>query len=794
MTMKFLSSAALRTASPIALALVMALTPALAAAQTVEPQDVATGADTSPDAAEASDENVIVVTGKFTDQGASSATKLDLRVLDTPFSVSSYNENFLKAIETSNVSDLYRYMTGIQRSGNTGYDISFRGFKTSGNDRNAILTDGLPGLSVRFGSPPTIGLDHIELVKGATSVLYGQAQPGGFINIITKKPRFTPAYEVTLKGNAGVGNFDRASGGLIQLDLTGPVQGSDAVAVRFVGEGGYNRGFRDFSYEKPIFVAPGLTWRLGDSTTITAQGEYRWVKTHVDTFLVAPGRDISRIATIATTYQEPDDYLIERGTTGNIYASHQFSSDVKLNFGYRYVDHLDTQRNYDVVGFRDTANTILTRRARGQENKRTYSFGDVNLTAKVDTFGVRHTFLLGASGGKETASLNRLQFFNCTGTGASGCNSLDIAVNNPVHGRAPALGSFPLFNTGQPNNLNWRYTTQKSLGLYASDFIEFSEMFKAMVGVRYADERQTLEDRRITTFVPSKKKDTKVLPLAGLLFQPIKQVSFYTSYSTGYVPVPAAQQDIFGLNPFTPTSAKSIEGGVKTELFDRRLNINAAYFDIKKKDAINTFSCPTNLAALNAFIAANGITVPANAPRDAAGNLIPGSGTCSNQLGGERSKGFEVEVNATPLDNWQITAGFSHLNARVTSSNRPGQTGARLTNAPNNAFNMWTRYDFVQGALANTGIGVGVSYIGKRAGLLPTQLVDVRPAGGTLPLGSYTTVDLGLYYKAGDNLDLTLKATNLLDQRFIESAGFTGDLQLVPGTPRTLTLTIRNRF
>jgi len=791
--MRSLANQSLPLVSAAALSLALCM-PSTASAQTTPaPDEVAAQQDAGATGDETQGQD-IVVTGKFVDEGATSATKLPLDVLDTPFSVDAYNSNFLKAIETSNVSDLYRYMTGIQRAGNTSYDISFRGFKTSGNDRNAILTDGLPGQSVRFGSPPTVGTDHVELVKGATSVLYGQAQPGGFINIITKKPKFAPGFEVTLKGTKGVGTYDRAKGGLVQLDATGPVTGSETLAVRFVGEGGYNRGFRDFQYEKPIYAAPSLTWRPGDSTEITAQGEYRWVKTHLDTFLVSPLRDATKIATINTTYQEPDDYLIERGAVGSLFATHEFSKDVKFNVGYRYVDHFDTQRNYDVVGFRDTANTILTRRARAQENIRTYSFFDANSTIKLDTFGLKHTFLVGFSGGQETASLNRLQFYNCTGTGATGCNSLDIAVYNPVHGKAPPLGSFPLFNPGQANNLNWRYTTQNSLGVYGSDFIEITDYLKVMAGLRYADEKQTIEDKRIATFVPVKKKDTKYLPFGGVIVQPIDGVSLYASYSTSYVPVPAANQDVFGLNPFTPTSAKAYEVGFKTDLLEHRLNLTGAYFDIKKRNTINTFNCPVNLAALNAFIAANGITVPTNAPRDAAGNLIPGSGTCSNQLGGERSKGFEVELNATPLDNWTITAGYSHLNPRVTASNIPGQTGALLTNAPRNAFNMWTRYDFKEGALHDLGVGVGVAYIGKRAGLLPTQAVDARPGGGTLPLKSYTTVDAGLYYSLSDTLDLTLKGTNLFDERYIESAGFTGDLQLVPGTPRTLTMTLRARY
>src|SRR5436305_1110260 len=80
--------------------------------------------------------------------------------------------------------------------GNPGYDLTIRGFKTGGTDKNAIMVDGLPGLTGRFGSPPTIGVDHIELVKGPMSVLYGQIQPGGFVNLISKRPRATESAEL----------------------------------------------------------------------------------------------------------------------------------------------------------------------------------------------------------------------------------------------------------------------------------------------------------------------------------------------------------------------------------------------------------------------------------------------------------------------------------------------------------------------------------------------------------------------------------------------------------------------
>lgn len=760
-------------------------------AKAANAQGHAATADPTQDAATKEPAKEIIIEGRrFTDTGASSATKLQIPVLDTPFSVDAYNGNFLKAVETQNVSDLYRYMTGIQRAGNTGYDITFRGFKTSGNDRNAILTDGLPGLSVRFGSPPTVGTDHIELVKGATSVLYGQAQPGGFINIITKKPLFHAFNEVELRGTLGAGTFDRQRGATASLDSTGPLDAGGHFAYRLVGEIGNTRGFRQFSYEHSIYIAPMLTWKLGDRTRVTVQGEYRRVKTHYDTYLVSPNRDASLIAPIDTVYQEPNDYLLERGKTLTILGTHSFSNKVTFNVGYRWVDHYDTQENYDVVGFKPTAPlTTIQRRARGQINKRTYSFIDANLTAKFNTFGIKHTLLLGGGGGQETASLNRTQFYNCTGT----CTSLDLNIYHPALGVAPPLSSFPLDTSSTLANLTWRYTTQNSIGVYGSDLMEFTRYVKVLAGVRYADEKQTIQDLRKPAGI-TRKHDKKTLPLAGLIIEPTKHISLYASYSTSYVPQAAASQDVFGLNPFQPTFAKSYEAGIKTELFDHHLSATFAVFDIRKNEVLNTFTCPTNLAALNSYIAANGITIPDNAPRDATGKLIPASGTCSTQIGAERSRGFEAEVNATPIPGWTLTAGYAHTHARITKSNLAYQVGARETNSPDDALSLWTRYDIQTGPLANLGAGIGLSYIGKRAGLLPTAAVDTRPENGTLPLGAYTTVDLGVYYKPNPNFDLTFKVSNLFDKRYIESAGFTGDINLLPGTPRYLTLTGRYHF
>src|SRR5690242_18781798 len=137
----------------------------------------------------------VVVTSSYKEQSDNSM-KMGIPVKDTPFSIESYSKSFMTSIQTQQIFDLYRYMTGLQKAGLTGYDLTIRGFSTIDSDRNTFLTDGLPGLAVRFGSPPTIGIDHIELLKGSASLLYGQATPGGIVNIITKKPEAVASTEI----------------------------------------------------------------------------------------------------------------------------------------------------------------------------------------------------------------------------------------------------------------------------------------------------------------------------------------------------------------------------------------------------------------------------------------------------------------------------------------------------------------------------------------------------------------------------------------------------------------------
>src|SRR5258706_2533509 len=286
----------------------------------------------------------IVVQGSYLSPAAESTMKLDVPIRDTPLTVTNYSQDFMKAIETTEVLDLYKYMTGVNRGGQSAYDLSLRGFKTTSNDRNALMTDGLPGQVSRFASPPTISVDHIEVVKGPASVLYGQAQPGGFVNIILKKPQEDRDFVIDLKATGYRGNklsLSDATGYSVAADLTGPIDDAHKFLYRVVMENSDKDGWRDFTYDKSQYVAPSFRWNLSNATSLTVLAEYRYRKGAQDLFLPAPNREVSLIPRLTNRLQEPDDYVTEEGYSGSVFFAHTFAKDVTLRFNARAV------RNHD---------------------------------------------------------------------------------------------------------------------------------------------------------------------------------------------------------------------------------------------------------------------------------------------------------------------------------------------------------------------------------------------------------------------------------------------------------------
>jgi iron complex outermembrane recepter protein len=697
----------------------------------------------------------VSVRARFISAAGHSALKMDAPSRDTPFSISTYTGSFMHAIEAQKVDALYPYMTGVQSAGITGYDLVFRGFQSGGNDQNSILVDGLPGLATRFGSPATIGVSRIDVVRGPSSVLNGEEQPGGFINLITKKPQADPLYEFSVSGTtydgAGIGVTDKL--GLdYAADLTGPVGNSKNVLYRLIMDDSNKDTFRNASYDHSIYFAPSLTWKISDATSLTAAYEYQRLHYSYDTYLVAPNSDINLAAPITTRYQQPSDYENESGSVLTLLFTHDFHNGMTWNLSTRDVWHTDEAHGFDVVSIRPNLLDVA-RRARGQLNKRRYDYLDTNLQMSFDTFGIGHKMVIGLTAGRDSSNTDRLQFFNGPATGPT---SLDISIYDPIYSGVPSLASLPLVAGGNTTLLNDRFTVLDSYGAYFADMMTLSPHWKATVGLRYAFDRQSIRELKIPNVPSSRKTNSKALPMLGLVYQPNDQLSFYTSYSTSYVPPSANAIDINGVNSFVPTSAKQIELGSKVNFLDNRVSATAALYRIDEKNTFSHFKCIY--------------------------------GTCYQQLGKARSQGAELEVNARPMPNWQLTAGYGYTDARITGSDNAAQISSRLPNVPFNSAHIWSRYDFRAPQLQGLGFGLGVIYNGEREGFTPTKLNSPM-----LKLPAYTRVDAALYYNYNQYV-VTFKVENVFDKTYYQSAGFNGDINLLPGGPRLFTLSVRAFF
>jgi len=700
-------------------------------------------------------DSILVKGATFIEKGTRSAMKLDVDVMDTPYSVSSYSSEFMDSIEASNIADIFKYMTGLQKAGTSAQDITFRGFKTGGNDRNALMVDGLPGLSGRFSSPPSISVEHVDVVRGPASVLYGQAQPGGFVNLNTKKPTAQRKSEVQLKGStywSNASRFGDDNGYEIGVDFTGRLNSNNNWLYRLIAQKHDNDTFRDFAYNKGLFISPSITWNATDATSATLLLEYREYENAYDKYLTAPNRDISRVAAITTHYQQPGDYQEEKGHSQTLLIRHGFSSSSTLNFSIRHASSIDRAKAFDAVAVRPNMEYI-SRRAVRNKNKRESIFFDSNFEIPFSTGNISHQALIGINGGINSTDLNRLQFFNGPATGA---NSLDISIRDPIYTGYPRHEDLPTVTPNAPRTLTHRRTESEALGIYISNLITFSEKWKFNFGLRKTYDSQSIEELRISGIPSFDKSSNKVLPQAGLLFQPSQTWTFYTSYSTSYVPAAANVQDINGRNPFDPEESKQFEAGIKISSMDDRIQATLAAFDIKKEKSLTSFTCPI--------------------------------GTCSEQIGAQRSKGMEFEINARPVENWQLTFGYARADAYVSESRDLAQLNAQLPNSARDTLQFWSRYDFSGGALDGLGAGIGVSYAGERKGNLPSS-TDAR----VMVLPSYKIVDLAIYYKRNNSIT-TLKIGNLLDERYFESTGLLAETQVQPGLPRNISLSTRIQF
>ncbi len=681
----------------------------------------------------------VTVTANFIRPGGESALKMNVPVQDVPYSLEDYSQSFMQAVDTTRLTDLYGYMSGVQRAGPSGYDISIRGFTSGSTDPNSVLMDGLPGLPARTASPETADIARVEVVKGPASVMYGQDQPGGFINLITKKPQEHYETNVELRANtydgAGI-PFGRKNGYTGIVDTTGSVSGGDTLLGRAIVQYTNQQSFREFDLDKDVMVAPSLTWNISDRTRATLLLEYRHGNDSWDQGLAAPGFDSKLIAPITTRYQNPEDKEMEKGETATLLLHHAFSHSLSWDINARSVYSEDYEIGFDNSAVLKNL-TTFSRLDRDQDNHHHINFIDTSVTDLFHTGPIGHHLLAGVTYGETIEDYNRIRSFKTP--------LLNIDIYDPVIG----YNDIPPPPASEPPAAH-EWATAKQKGAYATDLLTFSEHWKGVVGVRWQDVDQVQKELRLGT-PTAYRKFSSTFPMGGLIYQPTKAWSLYASYSTSFVPPNPTAQSVIPGQTLQAQTATQEEVGAKFASPTGRVSATLSLFNIKEINLIEEV----------------GIT------------------GLYEQIGAVRSRGAEFELDVRPTDWWQLSANYALIDAHIIDDAIQAEVGSMPMNSPRNSGSILSRMQ-LPGRLSSFGWMLGLIYRSERVGNLPTSATS-----GAFLMPGFTTVDTGIYYTA-DTYSISLKVSNVLDKQYFQSA-FSA-VRITPGDPRNIALTLDKTF
>jgi len=673
----------------------------------------------------------------YTRPDATTATKMDTPVMETPYSVAVLTQQVLRDQQVIRVEDAIQNVAGVQSSWTNGgaSDVFImRGFQNTNLYRDGFLLPSvLGGASTK---QQTANIERIEVLKGPGSILFGRNEPGGVINMVTKRPLATPYYSLQQQ----FGSFDLYR---TTADATGPITKDDSLLYRVnLSYEGAN-SFRDFVKTDTVFLAPSLTWNLSPQTQFNVDIQYQHFDDTNDSGIPPIGNRPAPVPISRQTGEPLNNKNKGDRTYFGFNWSHAFNDDWKLThrFGTEFLDKYSEFTFFFTPATPDgnlvnLNNDFSNGGSRGFNNGVTHQqqyYTTLNLTGKFDTGFISHSTFWG---------FDYFMFDNQDSIGCCAAYPIGGTFNifRPVY--QTALPFIPLV----PNS----DYSQEWYGLYFQDQIKLPFNIYGNVGVRY----DNASSRNNANGVYS--DDDHVSPRGGLLWRPVQWLSLYGSYSENFGP----SNSLFnfpGQTLLPPQLANQWELGTKTEFFDGRLTASFAYFDLTK----------TN--------------VPVPDP------VIP---NLQRSIGEQESRGYEIEVAGQILPGWSVIGAYTNLayaniNKDVGFDGGPGNTGNRMFNAPRNFGSLWSTYEFQSGDLQGLRFGGGIRAASQAQGTNEN----------TFQLPGYVTFNLMAAYSmkvAGSRLTLQLNADNLLDHTYYRGTNTGQMIGVAP--PRTFLGSVRVEF
>jgi catecholate siderophore receptor len=653
------------------------------------------------------------------------ATKTDTPLRNVPQAVSVVTDQQIRDQSMQGMADVVRYVPGVQMAQGEGHRDApiLRGNATTAD----FFVDGMRD-DVQY-LRDLYNVERVEVLKGPNGMVFGRGGSGGLINRVTKQANWTDGRELGLtygswENRRMTGDFNQAVNDRLALRLTALFEDSNS--------------FRDHGELERWAVNPTASFALSDATLIEVGYEHFEDDRTVDRGLPSftkPGH--SRGAPLkvneSTHFGSPDDSFSTAEVDAlNSRITHEFANGVLLTNQTRYADYAKFYQNvYPSAAYNATTNQVQLG-AYNNATDRTNLINQTDLTIAGSALGFEHRLLVGAEVSRQvTENFRETGFFNIAGTQK---NTLVTPQSSIYQGPV-------VFRHGATDADN--ESVAKTAALYLQDQIELSEQWELLVGVRYDNFKVKVDDYKGGGHAKLTSSDDLFSPRAGLIYKPLNNLSFYTSYSIAYVP--RAGEQLASLSAsnraLDPEEFTNREVGVKWDVTER-LAATAALYHLQR----------TNVATTD--------------PTDPTRSIL---------VDGQRVRGVELGITGHLTDAWQVTGGYAYQNSRLQT---PGLEGNEIAQVPRDSFSLWNRYDLDP----QWGLGLGLIY----------QSDVFAASDNKVVLPSFTRVDAAVYYKVSPELRLQLNVENLLDEEYYASAH--NNNNITPGSPLAFGLSANVSF
>lgn len=668
-------------------------------------------------------------------------SKTDTPLIEAPQSVGVVTRSQIDDQAALSVSQALRYTAGVlgEVRPSARYDSVFvRGFGGQGTSAAFVnFLDGLrQGRGLYFGVPNTEPwlLERIEVLRGPASVLYGQTGVGGLVNLVSRRPSANHVNEVRIEAG---------SNALMQtaFDLGGTLTEDGQFLYRLTGLARKADTQYDFTQEERIAIAPALTWRPDEDTSLTVLASYQYDP---------EGGFYNFVPATGSVLYNPNGRL-PRGFFGGDPSFDKYNR-TQASIGYQFEHRLDNvwtvRQNFRYSHIDAEVNVVSIRSVGADQRTATRSATfvsdhanayalDNQAQATFTTGPVNHTALFGIDWQRTSARARQ---------GLGTAPSLDLFA--PVYYQTiPTIWTNPSGLTNQ--NLD-------QLGFYAQDQIAI-DRWRFNVGVRYdrASIGTTTHQASGAVAANNSQDDDQFTWRVGGLYLFDNGIAPYASYSTSFLPNTGTMAPQRGGGTFDPTTGEQYEIGIKYQPPGMNSFIQLAAYHIRQENVLT---------------------------RD------PDFITYNITQGEIRSRGIELEGRASLTDGLDLIGAYSYIDAEITKSNNPGVQGSRVPQVPNHMASAWANYRFLEGPLRGLSLGGGVRYIG------PTYGNDTN----TFKVNDYTLFDAAIRYDFGARfesmrgLELAVNAQNLADKDYVASCSTTTACYY--GTGRMVLGSLRARW